>query len=260
MRDGEPRVTIMARTITAFTVALASAPAMSGCAPKDLADERGEGAASIYYASQQEADAALAAFDRDNPECQLWTNWQKMCSRTGDGRSTECTEDHANRVRPSIPFCAAVGDASLARLAPSNRDLIRNRGQRLSRGRFCRLAGGVLDCATRRPFNGRSLAARRHRFCRIWSVSEAPKFEPVCSEAGQVDGLSECASKALKSFRADAELYCAKRSEYPRSLRTSCKSAGGWGEGPDYPPNGGFEISHAATVGDIAVIGMYCKS
>ena len=39
----------------------------------------------IFYPSQTAADADLVRFERENPSCQLWTNWQKMCSRTGEG-------------------------------------------------------------------------------------------------------------------------------------------------------------------------------
>jgi hypothetical protein len=58
----------------------------------------------IYYSSQADADAALAQFDRDNPSCQLWTNWQKICSRTGNDSATSCLRS-SYRVRPSVPFC-----------------------------------------------------------------------------------------------------------------------------------------------------------
>lgn len=66
----------------------------------------------IYYSYQAAADAALVQFDRDNPQCQLWTNWQRMCSRTGNNGETSCIVDAGRRVRPSVPFCVASQGAA----------------------------------------------------------------------------------------------------------------------------------------------------
>lgn len=125
------------RAITGLAIALASAAALFGCAPKDMAGADGgesEGAASIYYASQQEADAALAAFERENPQCQLWTNWQKMCSRIGADGGTLCVEDKARRARPSIPFCVGATQEGRVALSVGQWDIAR----RKSLERFCK--------------------------------------------------------------------------------------------------------------------------
>jgi len=57
------------------------------------------------------ADRALQAFDAAHPQCQLWTNWQKMCSRTGPDGATVCVTDPDRPVRPSEPFCTAGTEA-----------------------------------------------------------------------------------------------------------------------------------------------------
>ncbi len=76
---------------------------------------------SIYYDSQAEADRALAAFDKANPQCQLWTNWQKMCSRANPDGQTLCARDPAKPVEPSKPFCvASTYNHSDTSLIPAN--------------------------------------------------------------------------------------------------------------------------------------------
>jgi len=54
---------------------------VTSCATSD--GSQGDAASNdgdIYYKTQAAADRALEAFDTANPSCQLWTNWQKMCS------------------------------------------------------------------------------------------------------------------------------------------------------------------------------------
>lgn len=68
---------------------------------------------SIYYATQNESDIALAAFSEKNPNCKLWTNWQKLCSRSGPAKSVECMSDESRPVRPSTPFCVAEENTNI---------------------------------------------------------------------------------------------------------------------------------------------------
>ena len=125
---------------------------------------------SIYYRSQVNADSDLQAFDRNNPECQLWTNWQKMCSRTGNEGKTLCTGSSI-KVRPSAPFCAAraeTGNVGLAR--PFSQQ------QLASYLRFCGSKTGELSSdgvplcnwMTQRPFNGLRPVELAHPWCRRW--------------------------------------------------------------------------------------------
>ena len=88
--------------VTMVCLALASCKT-AGEAPAE--NTTGEAERSIYYKSQAAADTALAAFDKDNPSCQLWTNWQKMCSRTGEGGAASCIKGRQLSVKPSTaPF------------------------------------------------------------------------------------------------------------------------------------------------------------
>jgi hypothetical protein len=121
-------------------------------------------------------DTQLAAFEREHPSCQLWTNWQKMCSRTGRGGSTYCVRDDERSVRRSEPFCAHYRDAGAW--------YEHNARQEASSLRFCRTVGleSLVDGDGRRstgrrlckkygedrPFNGRRLAARANPLCEEW--------------------------------------------------------------------------------------------
>ena len=125
---------------------------------------------SIYYRSQAEADANLARYDLDSPSCQLWTNWQKMCSRTGKDGSTICKRA-AVRVKPSVPFCSARLEYGFLGLSgPYDQ---RQLGSYL---RFCATKTGELttdgvplcNWSNDRPFNGLRSREIAHPWCRRW--------------------------------------------------------------------------------------------
>jgi hypothetical protein len=152
---------------------LVSSGSAAGEASRPLGDRR-----QVHYLSQGQADASLTRFDRDHPQCQLWTNWQKMCSRTGEGGKTYCQTDADHPARPSEPFCVA---GALDLQGPLHATAGDTRQVRLSRNRFCaRFAGastnhnnprGLPACQIYRPdrpFNGTSLTAVAHPLCRHW--------------------------------------------------------------------------------------------
>ena len=149
---------------------------------------------NMFYASQEEADADLARFERENPSCQLWTNWQKMCSRTGVNGRVICVSDEDKTVRPSQPFCDRRSDPisglSLADNPDEQQKLIEGEAARFSRNRFCvtyysddpqaysfMLPGTAdfssipfcVEFATNRPFNGVRGYLARHPACSEWS-------------------------------------------------------------------------------------------
>jgi hypothetical protein len=144
----------------------------AACAPAGMNGTR-------TYGSQQAADAALAAFGRDNPSCRMWTNWQSLCSRTGPGMSTYCKQDPGFRVQPSEPFCANWRVPEGTTYSVSEFDTPE---QIRSRNRFCDVfageegsrqepAGPTPACdlyAAERPFNGRRPEANAHPLCRQW--------------------------------------------------------------------------------------------
>jgi hypothetical protein len=161
---------------------------------------------SIYFKSQKAADAALEKFDKHHPDCQLWTNWQKMCSRIGrSGKNTHCNKDHSFRAKPTRPFCLSNSESQLIDSA----DELPNSSDHELLNIFCtrfRASGGLRVCEEmleNRPFNGRSLAALRHPFCEIWGQGG----QNICSENGSVPGLPKC-SKIDSNVQSKEKYYC----------------------------------------------------
>lgn len=182
-----------------------------------------------YYASSYStADGALLAFGEANAKCQIWTNWQKMCSRTGEGGRSICILDVDRPVSPSEPFCAS-SDESRAR--PDLNNL--SAKQQASALRFCsrqdarRSPTGEKNeqCAfsSDRPFNGYRLAARLHPWCGQWN--EAVTRRPVCSSKGErKTHLAKCGDLARGSDESKFGYYCAVP-----NLPTWCRKANGLG-------------------------------
>jgi hypothetical protein len=221
-----------------------------------LTSSANSGRESIYYRSQKDADTALAAFDQANPDCQLWTNWQKMCSRTGDGGATICALDPAFTVEPSIPFCAEVSSKTRASFRLSKLFGTEVTSQSRSRGRYCQMKGPILNCRMERPFNGAHLTARRHAVCETWAESRAPAFRSVCSEVAITGKIPSCSSSALKKFKSTSALYCSKKKSYIE--KGICENISGQGEGPDFDHQGAYETLAIGRRGDSAVVGLYC--
>ncbi len=145
-------------------------------------------APNIYYRTQAAADAALAAYPGNNPECVSWTNWQKTCSWLGKKRGVECKTDPKRKARPSTPFC--IGGRSADPF---------DKLQTASRMRYCskvmHIGDGELkgepycdDHADDRPFNGQSIAMLRGPMCEVWGRDD----KAVCSESGQFPELPRC--------------------------------------------------------------------
>lgn len=128
----------------------------------------------IYYRSQADADAALVQFDRDNPSCQLWTNWQKVCTRDNDSGTTNCTLDTARAVVPSTPYCVVqqqtlaqpaegdIGFESLMRFCAETRLLTRTDATTSRTLSTCR------RFIAERPFVGPQTIGPHASWCRSW--------------------------------------------------------------------------------------------
>ena len=194
-------------------------------------NKTGDAERSIYYKSQAAADTALAAFDKDNPSCQLWTNWQKMCSRTGEGgRSAYCSTDQSRAVKPTRPFC--VGDFGGRYREPKHLKLASDNALL---NVFCtkfEYVSGQKRCLKldpKRPFNGRSLGAMRHPACEVWQRDD----KPVCSETGKFPELPLCASVA-QDRQEDSTFSCA--TENPKLRKFGCTGVAGPNDYSAYPP------------------------
>lgn len=189
---------------------------LSGCLNSDKAVSGMGGAAS-------DARALLTAFDKSNPACQLWTNWETMCSRTGPQGETICVADPNRPVAPSAPFCAEPFSANPAVIGYDAAFL--NQDQTASVLRFCdqvvntempfmtgdeRVMIPIRICRkfqADRPFNGYRVAARRHVWCDEWS--DAASENVVCSELEEGDGEAQrCDSLASSGYEHPSRLYC----------------------------------------------------
>jgi hypothetical protein len=152
------------------------------------ANGRSGPAGSLYFSNQSDADESLARFGQQNPECPIWTKWQKTCSRTGAGGSSICVRDQGLPARPSEPFCVRTEFSGLPsplterQNASSMRFCARTRHEHVSdsAGRFLYEDTVCHRYRTDRPFNGRTLAARRHPLCGQWSRGSGGVL--ICSQ------------------------------------------------------------------------------
>jgi hypothetical protein len=153
-------------------------------------------APSIYYKSQAEADAAFAAFDKDNPDCQLWTNWQKMCSRTGENGATFCQKARVS-VKPSVPFCTTTGEFD------DVSDISFSTPQMDSYLRFCsRKTGEIFNnvpaCiwSKNRPFSGLNIKEQKHPWCKTWKLTVSKSVNPSLSK----ENGYKCADRSVPAW------------------------------------------------------------
>lgn len=210
-------------------------------------------APSIYYKSQAQADAALAAFDKDNPDCQLWTNWQKMCSRMGGSGETLCAIDTQRRVAPSAAFCVehnlyAKYDSAL-RVSPepiNQKNHVAFEERMRSKLRFCK---------------NRSLRTMRHHdgdeYCKS-HIDERPFGRPFWLFPETSSRLAMVEPNGLKTYGNDYGSYtgkighwCEWPEEYDASIpteeeqiaqrdeeRAQAREAGlGWREDKNWKPS-----------------------
>jgi hypothetical protein len=157
------------------------------------------------------ADRQMIAFGEAHPGCPLWTNWEKLCSRTGPEGGVHCQIDPGRRVRPSRPFCARSEGSS--NMWPT--------AQRVSIDRYCLTHGiipdplepgrSILVCARwdpHRPFNGRRVAALLQPGCGGLSVAESGR--QICGDHASAGRLPECASLAAAGYEHPRLLECTR--------------------------------------------------
>jgi hypothetical protein len=172
---------------------------------------------SIFYTSQAKADAALEAFDRSNPECLAWTNWQTTCSRLDrEGVRTHCNKA-VGRVEYSKVFCVAnrardlTGSAfgeKMETAAAFNRYCTAYR--RVTGKKVC------FDRSVDRPFGGLLISELRHPFCKTWGN----KSGLYCSETDEGSKTPSC--KAMESAGpASSPLMCFESNREARAT-TKC--------------------------------------
>jgi hypothetical protein len=227
--------------------ALACLLAVTACTPGSRPDSQA--------ASATEAD--LADFGRANPGCRLWTDWRRLCSRTGPAGAMRCNEDRARTVAPSRPFCVAA--RGVERL-PYAANFGRSRQSSL---RFCAVpieeegealrTGEPELCeayAPDRPFNGRRIAALRHPWCETWA--DATTGREICSERPEgADAAPSCTARATQDYEHERALICVRwKSDVP------CRTPIG---GVARPRQGGGVVVGGVPGGDArAAAGTFC--
>jgi len=157
-------------------------------------------------------DRALHEFGANHASCQLWTNWQKICSRTGPGGSTRCNTDPSKPVEPSAPFCVRDSQSGYGvQLADTS-----------ERDRFCAARKTVESesdpgqhtnvCSSydpERPFNGRRLAALLHPDCAEWRDYQS--YSLVCTSKGDAKaGIPTCEQLAAQQYEHPRQLVCSR--------------------------------------------------
>lgn len=197
---------------------LVGAACVAATSSERLDHARANAPASAALNPARPADRQMLAYGEANPECRMWTNWQKLCSRTGPGGAVHCDIDRARRVAPSLPFCAASRSETPASVA--------NDAERELRERFCvshrmvedlvrhRLVRVCTRHDPRRPFNGRRVAALLHPGCD--GLSDAETGQPFCARGGgAAAGLPDCAALAARGYQHGRLLQCRRWSGDP---------------------------------------------
>lgn len=207
--------------------------------------------AFILSASSNTAEMSMIAFGEQHKSCQMWTNWQELCSRTGQQGVSRCTSEVNHRIKPSEPFCVTTGQAPAERMTKKAvNSMMRYCDKRATSG-----GDRCLHWDDDRPFSGRQLASRRHPWCDSWSDEKT--WKPICSEKGQF-GLSRCDTKSLASFKASGTLYCSHRS-VDTDRQEWCDIPQGWGQGPDFPKNDVSSFVEVLTKSSTPAVGLYCS-
>ena len=186
-------------------LAMVSAFVALGGAPISASVPATNGWTHPTYDPTSHADRKLQQFDRSHPDCDLWTDWHKLCSRMGENGETTCRTDPYHRAKPSAPFCADYETARPDTLAEAQ-----------SRSRFCVKFGrgqpeppGAHYCGryrSERPFNGVNIENLRTPECLEWGTYSVP-----CTENKQNGGaLPLCSSANLRKAPPTVAYACVK--------------------------------------------------
>jgi hypothetical protein len=193
--------------------------ALFGCADhRSTSGEHGYMAArqsdahSIASLGVSQADEQMRQFGERHPSCQMWSNWEKLCSRLGRQGRTRCVQDLAAKAEPSAPFCAAGEGASPEGQPQSERVSSERYCTRRSQLRAYPGPAPVTEICTShspsRPFNGRRLASLDYALCDAWV--DRGSNRTVCTRAGNdIDGVPSCGGLARSGYQHPGPLVCA---------------------------------------------------
>ena len=228
---------------------------------------------------QSETDQALAAFDRHHPLCALWTDWRKLCSRTGPKGSTYCRTDPEHPVTPSTPFCERSfagrdrdttyeyesGTMTAVELKSALRfsHMVQEEASLRGDGRY-HSSPPYAEWAADRPFSGTSLRQMESPICASWRLKTIDGSERSCSE-GKHHGLASCTSSDYETRHQDIVPECAvfKRSNPCTAFRgrirgTEINLIDGLGRFNQGSISGFYSGTRIAYPNRRAVWGLYC--
>lgn len=189
----------------------------------------------------------------------MWTNWQKLCSRTGPNRTTYCKRDPYFNVTPSEPFCAVDTEIRQFPLPEPERVLA-------SRMRFCArttrsfqpndrdVPTGPLRCAeyeAARPFSGIRIEQMVHPWCATWGTGEPGRAICTVAPTPGVDAPL-CGDRSIRSLRRSEAFVC---TSWVHTV--PCKHPIG-GREPAKPNNKGIYIYDARPLKFSPVWGTFC--
>lgn len=222
----------------AYVLLIVAAASTSGClpvSPAGLLQERSSKSllptpalsttaarsAGVVLNPASSSDRAMIAFGTQQKSCNLWSNWQKTCSRL-NGRLF-CQADRQRQVKPSIPFCAS-GELAAPESQPQD--------QLKSMERFCTARGSLYGSnalGTRvignfcrrwdeqRPFNGKRIATLVHPQCAAWADS-VTKVTICQSGPRNGSGARSCEQLASAGYQHPNVLFCSAWREPPKCV------------------------------------------
>lgn len=212
---------VTSRTVN-FQVVISMALAILFCSEVAAKSEQDQ-----PYNSKIVSDVRLKAFEKANPDCPLWTDWRKICSRIGVNGATSCRTDPIYKVVASAPFCAArpIVKQSLASQMSAKRFCVKFR-RALRESDDWEKPTGTRVCDTyqsARPFSGETIAQMEHPACLSWVDMRKQRKNVFCSDSpdkkvGQQSCKTETARRRIwKNFapvcaRWTDNLQCAIRS------------------------------------------------
>ena len=149
------------------------------------------------------ADRELEAFDKTHPQCRLWTDWHKLCSRTGPAGSTYCRTDPEHQAEPSTPFCADQENFGAARISE-----LRYTGHRPRALRDSDDINWSGMYRPNRPFNGSRFSEWANPACQVWTMKVHDKFEDCAADNRK--NLPSCQARrfAEAKFTQRTEISC----------------------------------------------------
>jgi hypothetical protein len=163
------------------------------------------------------ADAALEKFQKQNPDCLAWTDWQKTCSKLdANGLKVHCNKSVVPAKRSEV-FC----------LATSNKDFTGTPyGGKLKTAsafnRFCtsyKTIKGKKICMDRenhRPFSGFVFSEVRHPYCKMW-INNSGAY---CSEGEAKEGWKSC--NDMNHIEASSSKLTCSMSDFEKINAAGC--------------------------------------